>query len=168
MRAEIYSIDSLKSGKLSIMAHPRGRDWLEDEIKALVEEKVDVIVSLLTEDEVGELGLTQEYYICRVNSIIYESFPISDRAVPPLNETTQKFLAKLQSYLAGGKHVAVHCRVGIGRSALIAASLLVQNGFSVDAAFDVLATVRGRNLPDTEEQREWVVEFAKKLKAKDK
>jgi copper homeostasis protein CutC len=35
MRAQLYSIQELLTGQVSIMARPRGGDWLFDEIKAL-------------------------------------------------------------------------------------------------------------------------------------
>jgi hypothetical protein len=53
MRAELYRIDP---GALSIMARPRGEDWLMNEIQAWQEAGVDVIVSLLTLEEQTELG----------------------------------------------------------------------------------------------------------------
>jgi protein-tyrosine phosphatase len=56
--------------------------------------------------------------------------------------------------------VLVHCRQGIGRAALIAASVLAENGESPDAAFARIQQARGRPVPDTEEQRNWVRRFA--------
>jgi predicted protein tyrosine phosphatase len=38
---------------------------------------------------------------------------------------TLDFVRKLECFLADGKNVAIHCRQGIGRSALIAACVLV-------------------------------------------
>jgi protein-tyrosine phosphatase len=62
--------------------------------------------------------------------------------------------------LWAGKTVAVHCRMGIGRSALIAACLLKSQGIGVDEAFAMISRARGFSVPDTEEQREWVQGFA--------
>ena len=50
-----------------MMSRPRGGDWLEDEIKSLGTQKVDVIVSLLTQEEVLELELTAEGELCAQN-----------------------------------------------------------------------------------------------------
>lgn len=161
MRAEIYTVPNLSSGNLSIMAHPRGWDWLEDEVIALQASEVNVVVSLLTREEIGELGLVEEQYLCQLNKIEYIPFPIPDRGIPPFNQTTISFIEQLSQTLNDGKHVAIHCRAGIGRSALIAASVLVLTGVSTDNAFNSLATARGRPVPDTEEQREWVTLFEK-------
>jgi protein-tyrosine phosphatase len=62
--------------------------------------------------------------------------------------------------LWAAKAVAVHCRMGIGRSALIAACLLKSQCIGVDKAFAMIARARGFSVPDTEEQREWVKAFA--------
>jgi protein-tyrosine phosphatase len=69
----------------------------------------------------------------------------------------------LANLLRGGQSVVIHCRQGVGRSALIAACVLVLNGVSVDKAFELIENARGCSVPDTEEQREWVVQFAEGL-----
>jgi protein-tyrosine phosphatase len=61
--------------------------------------------------------------------------------------------------LAEGKAVGVHCRAGIGRSSLIAAALLIQNGVSPETAFLTIQEARGCPVPDTVEQRNWVERY---------
>jgi protein-tyrosine phosphatase len=161
MRVQLYSIQGLPTGQVSIMARPRGGDWLLDEIKALRSANVDVLVSLLTPDEVMELDLGEEAEYCRRQDVIYLSFPILDRSTPPFSERTFTLLEQLHRQVSAGKHVAVHCRQGLGRAALIAASVLVLAGFSSDQAFELLSSVRGYPVPETEEQRAWVVAFSR-------
>jgi protein-tyrosine phosphatase len=161
MRAPLYSIQGLPTGQVSIMARPRGGDWLLDEIKALRSAGVDVLVSLLTPDEVMELDLREEAECCRRQEVIYLSFPILDRRTPPFSARTFTFLEQVHRQVSGGKHVAVHCRQGLGRAALMAASVLVLAGFSPDQAFELLSSVRGYPVPETEEQRAWVVAFSR-------
>jgi hypothetical protein len=43
----------------------------------------------------------------------------------------------------------------------MAASVLVLAGFSSDQAFELLSSVRGYPVPETEEQRAWVVAFSR-------
>ena len=164
MRAQLYSIQGLPSGQVSIMARPRGGDWLVDEIKTIRSADVDVLVSLLTPDEVMELDLSEEAESCRRQEVIYLSFPIPDRKTPPFSERTFTFLEQLHRQVSAGKHVAVHCRQGLGRAALMAASVLVLAGFSPDHAFERLSSVRGYPVPETEEQRAWVVAFSQSLR----
>ena len=50
----------------------------------------------------------------------------------------------------------VHCRQGLGRSALLAACVLVVGGVDVPTAIDRLTKARGCAVPETAEQREWI------------
>jgi hypothetical protein len=95
------------------MARPRGGDRLLDEIKAIREAGVDVLVSLLTPDEVDELDLSEEAAYCHSQDITYLSFPIPDLTTPPFSPHTFTFLEQLQTFLAEGKHVTLHCRMDI-------------------------------------------------------
>ncbi|HLZ63997.1 MAG TPA: dual specificity protein phosphatase family protein [Ktedonosporobacter sp.] len=164
MRAKLYSIRELPAGQISIMARPRGGDWLLDEVKSLREAGVDVLVSLLTPEEVWELDLSEEAQYCSHQGIIFVALPIQDRSVLPFSDDTFKFLEQLNQYLFEGKHVALHCRQGLGRAALVAASLLVQRGYSPDQAFDLLSKARGYPVPETEEQKAWVVAFFQRIR----
>jgi protein-tyrosine phosphatase len=67
-----------------------------------------------------------------------------------------ELVQRLDQALAAGKNVAVHCRQGIGRSSVVVASLLVAAGETPDEAFRRIEEARGRPVPDTAEQREWV------------
>ena len=164
MRVPLYSIQGPLRGKVSMMARPRGGDWLSDEIEVLHTSGVDVLVSLLTAFEVSELDLGEEAALCASRGIVYLSCPIVDLGVPPFSPQTFQWLEQLNAYLSGGKHIAIHCRQGVGRSGLIAASLLVLNGFSPEQAFEQLSVVRGCGVPETDEQRAWVVAFSQREK----
>lgn len=141
------------------MARPRGGDWLADEVKALHIRDVAILVSLLTSEEVKEFDLAEEEMCCQQQGITYLSFAIKDYSVPPFSEQTFSFLRQLQTHLSAGKHIALHCRQGLGRAGLMAASLLVLTGLSPEQAFEQLSKARGYTVPETEEQRAWVMAF---------
>lgn len=65
MRVPLYSVQGSSTGKVSIMARPRGGDWLSDEMKDLHTSGVDILVSLLTDVEMGELDLAEEAAYCQ-------------------------------------------------------------------------------------------------------
>lgn len=159
MRVPLYSVQGLSSGKVSVMARPRGGDWLLDEIRNLRISGVDILVSLLTPAEVSELDLAEEAAFCQSQGIVYFSFAIQDRGVPPFSDQTFSLLRQLKELLAGEKHIVFHCRQGLGRAVLMAASLLVLGGLTAGQAFDLLSKARGYTVPETEEQRAWVVAF---------
>ena len=155
-RTELYWIEGPWRGKLAILPRPRGGDWLEDEVRGWRAAGVDVVVSLLTSDEVADLDLAQEGGLCEAHGIDFRPFPIVDRSVPASRKATLEFVTKLAKLLTEGKSVAVHCRQGIGRSALLAACLLVAAGEEPETAFQHLSAARGCAVPETEEQQEWV------------
>lgn len=160
MRVTVYWIEEVSFGRLGIMPRPRGGDWLEDEVRSLCASGVDVVVSLLEREEISELDIVDEQSCCEANNLSFLSFPIKDRGIPPLDRHTAKFINGLSELVSEGKTVVIHCRQGIGRSALIAASILVITGVNVDTAFDRIAEARGQSVPDTPEQRDWVNRFA--------
>jgi|SRR5690348_10037781 len=160
----LYWID-VDNLKLAIAARPRGNDWLADDIRSLRDAGIDLLVSALTPPEAEELGLKDEEDCCGGSGIEFLSFPIEDRSVPD-SPSFDTFLGDLNEHLSKGQRVAVHCRAGIGRSAIIAACLLTRNGLSAEAAFSAIQKARGIPVPDTPEQRRWVEEFSQRQKTK--
>src|SRR5262249_30911549 len=139
MRPTLYWIPGLPAGRLAIVPRPRGADWLEDEVQSLRGCGVDVLVCLLTKDEVTELDLTEEAACCAARGIQFVSFPIPDRGTPSDGPATLDALRTLADLLAQEKTVVVHCRLGVGRSALVAAGVLALLGTPPGAAFDRIA-----------------------------
>jgi protein-tyrosine phosphatase len=161
MRAELYMVPGPWPGRLAILPRPRGGDWLADEIESWRRASINVVVSLLTPDEAADLGLTDEPTASRAGGIEFMSFPIPDRGVPDSTAAAVNLFAALGDSLAHGKTVAVHCRQGIGRSALVAAGLLTRSGVDAETAIRCVAAARGLPVPETDEQREWIAAFAR-------
>ena len=69
MHVKVFWINQSDSGHIGIIPRPRGGDWLEDEIASLHQSHADVIVSLLENDEISELDLTQEQTLCEKTGI---------------------------------------------------------------------------------------------------
>jgi protein-tyrosine phosphatase len=156
---DLFWIDGSWPGQLAIAPRPRGDGWLEGEIKAWRRAGIGAVVSLLTPEEETEFGLQQEADYCSASGMDYYSLPIQDRGVPSSDADVSGLVMKLKSELAGGKNVAVHCRQGIGRSALIAAGLLVESGLSPAEAIQRVTDARQIPVPETPEQREWIESF---------
>ncbi|MCP3926607.1 MAG: tyrosine protein phosphatase [Desulfobacterales bacterium] len=153
MYTEVFWIETPEKGKIGIMPRPRGGDWLKEEISNLKNEQVDSIVSLLTYFENSELELTKEQKICERFKIDFFSIPIEDRDVPESIYKIIELISVLQKMIKEGKNIAIHCRQGIGRSSLIAASVLTTFGIPVKEIFNRIESSRGRSVPDTKEQR---------------
>ncbi|MFF7205445.1 tyrosine protein phosphatase [Streptomyces sp. NPDC008141] len=158
MRPALFTVDHPGPGQLSTMARPRGNDWLDDEMIALRNQGVDVLVSALTGPELDELGLADEPRTAAAAGLQFVAIPIPDRTVPDLAMILPT-LRRLAGRLHEGAHVVTHCRAGIGRSSLLAAALLILNGVDPDTAWNRIERARGLAVPDTAEQREWTMEL---------
>jgi protein-tyrosine phosphatase len=159
MFPRVYWIQAPKAGRLAIMPRPRAGVWLEDEIASWKEAGIDTVVSLLDREEIAELGLNRAAEFCGAKNIEFVSFPIPDRGVPESMRDAMALFGRVYTSLAAGKAVAVHCRAGIGRSALVAACVLTRFGYDAPDAFMMIAARRGVAVPDTDGQRDWVSSF---------
>jgi protein-tyrosine phosphatase len=159
VKAEIYWIDGVPKGRLAVLPRPRGSDWLDDEVESLHLAGFSVLACLLTREEMAELDLVEEPKLCAAHDIQFVSFPILDRGVPASSQEALVIIKQLAALLEQGKSVAIHCRQGVGRSAMITACVLAVLGECPDAAFERIARARGCPVPDTPEQRGWVRTF---------
>jgi protein-tyrosine phosphatase len=159
----IYWITGSGPLHLAIMPRPEGGSEMHQDIRNLQIESVDILVSLLTAEEVEELDLTEEPHVCAAHGIEYRSFPIADHSVPISYLAVLDFASRLAQELKAGKAIAIHCYAGIGRSSLMAACVLVLNGKSPIEAFNQIREVRGCHVPETAAQFAWVESFALRL-----
>jgi protein-tyrosine phosphatase len=155
MCANLYTVAFDGPGRLSTMAMPRGGEWLADDMAALRAAGGDVLVSALTPDEVEEAGLQEEAHLAGLAGLRFGSVPIADMTVP-VGEDILPALRLLARDLRDGSHVVTHCWAGIGRSSLLAASLMVLNGTAPDEAWRLISEARGRTVPETTDQRDWI------------
>lgn len=155
MRAQLFTIERAGPGVLSTMARPRGGDWLDAELAALVTAGVDVLVSLLSDAELGELELEREAELAVARGLDFQRLATPDLHVPDRAGTLQ-LAAVVRDRLAAGAGVAVHCRMGIGRSSTLAAAVLVLEGMEPAEAWRRISVARGLRVPDTDAQREFV------------
>lgn len=158
MKPTVYSIVQATPYRLAIAARPRGGDWLSDELQGLAQEGIEVLVSMLTEEESKELGLDKEREECDAARIRFINLPIPDRSVPANRHEFLQIVQELTAVVRNGRYIGVHCRAGIGRSSVLIASVLIQLGWKADAAFSAIESARGSSVPDTVSQRKWVME----------
>ena len=157
MAVRVYWIESFSSGaRLGIMARPRGDEWLDSEMLNLKKQGVALLVSLLENSEIGELGLGDEAAACERAGIEFINFSIPDRGLPGSEVKIADLIKTLAEKIDIGGSVAIHCRMGIGRSSIVAGAVLLQKGFTADKALRQITDARGLKVPDTNEQVEWL------------
>jgi len=160
LSAKIFWIAGPWPGRLGIVPRPRGADWLDDDTRAWRDAGIDVVVSLLEPAEEAELDLSRESTSSTASGLEFRSFPISDLGVPKSREAVAELMGDLVAALRASKSVVLHCRQSIGRSGLVAATVLVSGGHSAHAAIDAVRQARGVDVPETHAQRQWIADFA--------
>ncbi|MEY4539671.1 MAG: hypothetical protein RLZZ306_1428 [Bacteroidota bacterium] len=146
------------------MSRPLGGDDLMEEIEHWKRLKVDTLVSFLTNEENEELGLEYERMDCRREGFDFIKFPIEDRQVPDSYLKTKELVKIIIDKINEDKKILMHCRGGIGRVSIIAASVLsTLHNTSVKQSFSTISKIRGIHVPDTDEQIVWTQSFMERM-----
>jgi len=158
----MYVIDAPAPGRLATMARPRGGERLAADMAALREAGVDVLVSALCPDEREVLDLLGDAASARAAGLEFVSFPIVDRDVPSVAEAAgvARLADRLTDAVRLGRFVVTHCWAGIGRSSILAGTVLVRLGLPADEAWQRIRVARGQPVPDNPVQERWLHAFA--------
>jgi len=151
--------DPAAQSSLAIVLRPQGGYQLSDALLGLRRDGVNTLVSMLEEWEADYLGLADEPQIAAQTGITFLSHPIPDRGTPTDIAGFDKFVAGLAARVRTGERIGVHCRGSIGRSTIAAACTLIHMGWSPLAALKEIESARGCSVPDTDEQREWIIRY---------
>jgi protein-tyrosine phosphatase len=144
---------------LAIVLRPRGDDGLKDDLAGIKQSGVETLVSLLEPNEAFWLGLQNEGPLAEGAGMRFLSYPILDVHVPDDVSTFRDFVAQLADRLLSGDRIGVHCRGSIGRSTVTAACTLIHLGWKAKDALAAIQAARGCPVPDTDEQRRWILKY---------
>lgn len=159
MKPSIYAVKTETLGKLFIMPKPSG-EWLSEDIAHYNSLGITEVISLLRDDEIHELALEGEIEVCNAAGIGFKRLPIQDRGLPEI--IPLRFLAKeAAKQIDTGSSIAVHCRAGIGRAGLLVCCILQELGFGAVQALTDVSEARGVRVPDTPEQRDFIIDYGK-------
>lgn len=121
------------------------------------------LVVLLEEYELKKYGIQDLIPRARDAGLEVIDFPIVDVSVPRKAQSDD-YADLIESILAplhAGETVVVHCRGGIGRTGVVAASVLVVTGHDADEAISKVRQARDDRMLETPEQEEYVRSFAR-------
>jgi protein-tyrosine phosphatase len=156
---EVFWIEGDPKSALAIVLRPRGNDWLKDELLRMQQNGIGTLISMLEEDEADSLGLAEESRIAEQIGLSFLSYPIPDRTTPAKISSFHKFINEIAHRVRAGERIGIHCRGSIGRASIAAACTLIQLGWEPDTALSAIAEARGCPIPDTDEQRQWILQF---------
>ena len=126
--------------------------------------RADTLVSLMEPFEYRHLGIEDLSERAEEIGIVVRPFPIRDVEAPP-DEAMPRFLELIDAIvgdLRAGRTVVVHCRGGLGRSGVVAASCLVALGQKPDDAIERVRSARPGAVESAVQER-WVGKVAEAL-----
>ena len=147
----IFWIDAPDVGRIAVMPRP-----MPDQFAELNAAGVDCVVSLLEAEEAHRLGLGDEAGLARAQGMDFLHLPIVDHGIPRAVAPVEAMARDITARLKAGQGVAVHCYAGLGRSPLLIAAVLIDNGFSTVEACDLISAARGITVPEMDEQFRWL------------
>lgn len=156
---DVFWIEGDVNTALAIVLRPRGNDWLEDELIRMQQSGVQTLVSMLEDEEAETLGVSEEKKIAEQLGLGFLSFPIADRTTPADVSSFREFIAVAADRLRAGERIGIHCRGSIGRASIAAACMLIHLGWNRETALAAIEAARGCAIPDTEDQRAWILRY---------
>ena len=144
---------------LAIVLCPRGGRHLLRELSNFRSAGIQVLVSLLSDEQVTMLDLAEESLLARRLGMRFLHHPLPDHRLPPDTEAFRAFVGDLAHRLSAGQRIGIHCWGSIGRATLTAACTLIHLGWPPIAALTAIEAARGCPVPDTEEQAHWILQY---------
>jgi hypothetical protein len=165
MVPNVFWIDAPQVGRLAVVTRPNPAFGLLDQMRALREAGIDTLVSMLAPDEAFAMGLADEEAVARAAGMAFDALPTTDFAVPPSIPVAANVIGRAAADLRAGRSVGAHCFAGRGRSPLFIAALMVHEGYTASDAILAVSAARGRRVPETAAQHQWVADYAEWCRA---
>jgi protein-tyrosine phosphatase len=158
-RQSIFWISRYPPPSLAIVLCPQGGRQLRDDLLAIRRGGIQTLVSLLEEEEAHGYDLAKEGQLAGQLGLQFLAHPLPDHSTPPDRGAFRAFVSGLADRLRTGEQIGVHCLGSVGRSTVTAACALIELGWEPAAALAAIESARGRPVPDTEEQRRWILGY---------
>jgi len=161
LRVDFIPSDILNNHFLGITILPGRKDYsrnLDEDIKELKKLEIDVIIPLITEDEMEKYGipeLIKKYYDAGFEIM---HLPINDQKTPSVEEVSD-IINFISLKFVENKKILIHCVGGLGRSGMIAACYLKSIGLNSKDAIGIIREVRTVRAIETIEQETFVNEY---------
>ncbi|XP_049849448.1 uncharacterized protein LOC126318685 [Schistocerca gregaria] len=118
------------------------RRSLEADIEVLVQNKVDVLVSLIQISELEAMGIPDMIQRVRNAGIEVLHVPIPDKWIPSSMRLLANLINRILEYIHASKRVVVHCNGGKGRTGFVVVATLVTLGMEPREATQLVRSVR--------------------------
>ena len=151
--------------RFDVLALPGGRGSLllsafpgeEDDLDRMARADAALLVSLTPAIEMTALGVPPDELTrrCTRHGIAWRHMAIADMAVAGSKARTawREIGPLAHGLLDAGRAVAIHCRMGLGRTGTIAGILLVERGMAPDAAIAAIRSARPGSIETLHQER---------------
>jgi protein-tyrosine phosphatase len=156
---DVFWIKGSPAIHLAILLRPLGDDLMEAGLRSIKKKGVETVASLLEEKEAIWLGLEDEGPHAERMGLRFLSYPIPDAHLPQDPDSFRAWIEELAGRILAGERIGIHCRGSIGRSTVAAACALIHLGWTPKAALKAIEEARGAPVPDTQEQKEWILRY---------
>lgn len=163
---QMFQIPINEKHYLFTMPAPKMLEDSSFNFKALTENRVECVISLLSESDALHLGLTDEESLLKALGIDFINYPINDFGTAEKEDEFIALAKILQKKIEEGQILAIHCWAGIGRSSLLAGAILILMGMNPNEVFSHIKKYRKQVVPDKLSQAEWLQNLAPKLLSK--
>jgi len=124
------------AGRPSYPDEPPSRDAVEGGVRAWREADIALVVSLIEDWEVPRRAPGLFEALAR-EGLGVRRFPIADFGVPADGPAFGRLLDEVGRRLSEGSGVLVHCNAGLGRTAVVLASILKAHGLAADPVTEI-------------------------------
>ncbi|RVE57599.1 hypothetical protein OJAV_G00217820 [Oryzias javanicus] len=140
---------------------------LQTDVEELHNQGVQDVFVFCTRGELSRYRVPTLLEAYEQRGLAVQHWPFPDGEAPEL-ERCCRILDELQRRLQDGRKTLIHCYGGLGRSALIAACLLLRLSVTMTAgkAMELLRELRGRGAIQTVKQYNFLHEFREKVAAR--
>lgn len=151
----------LPKGSLLLTPCPGSlKSSLEDALAQLKQQGAVAIITLVSNEELNERNLDCFGESVSDSGLEWFHIPVPDDDIPRdrFEQKWNEVLQKINEYLQGESSVAIHCMGGSGRTGLIAARLMLDQGIDAKQAISKIRELRPKAF-SLSEQREYIYQF---------
>ena len=151
------------NGSLGLTLLPGRKDHsrsLKEDIKTLKDEGITHVACLNTDNEFVDFGVENLIEQYNDASFVVKRLPITDQGV--CSESEMKEMTNwLTTNLTSGANIMIHCVGGLGRTGLVAASFLIDQGYSAHEAINEVRKIRTKRAIESQIQELFVYKYEK-------
>ena len=108
------------------------------DVETLVEYNTDLLVSLITDEDMEVLRVTDLPHVVNANGIDWAHLPFADSTAPTTEwlEQAEPVFNRILTSITEGERVVVHCMGGLSRAGTFVAIYLYRRGLTMEEAIE--------------------------------